>query len=657
MVLEKEDLHAFTDLSYRHQPFINQVARGLPMPYMDPFHSDDIICEYYESWQCRYHDWLANSSTNSSTANPPSRSASTNGSWFLSGSQVLRDESPVEVLQALNARIHKHSLLPGNHNNISHIRSVNISAVSTLAAHGKESAVLFTFAMARREDLLIATLTSFYQAYLRSFPTPVVVFYAAHTPFQVSVIQNHFQDIADLQLTFLPITFQSSNGTQQTYHPQQKAKHGAVYSVFTLANHSLDQLDKYCINPDPDSYAISMFLRTEAFRVLRRLGFDWFIRFADDASFLGPLSESLISHVLPKNGSSEDTSQPKKKYAYLHAMQGRQECSRSLWAFGEKFCASLTPPLVPPSQQSNSSLITYPQCSPLFKQWNEGLYLLASLEISHSSVWESYLCSALFASLASQPESVNWGDAALHTLCILVSLRPDEIVRLDDRVAYEVRWSNAKMQGTMQDQRMQLQAYEEVNGSVAELSQALSMQRLGWLGGDVATSIPFPPSPHFTRAHSQSPNQVLWLFGDSIIGAASQTKRLNQEYGVVANTVGMMQLGSEEFRPDRSSTTTQCEARPRSVKRMKYYWREEVRSRAVQPIFEIPESQHSNVCGDKGINSSNFSGEGGKAALWLLSGITLSATNSYSNGNNHNSQNGKFLYHLFYVFLICLIYR
>ena len=44
-------VHAFTDIAYRHDPFVNQTASGLPKPKSDPF-AISSKCVYYDQWRC-----------------------------------------------------------------------------------------------------------------------------------------------------------------------------------------------------------------------------------------------------------------------------------------------------------------------------------------------------------------------------------------------------------------------------------------------------------------------------------------------------------------------------------------------------------------------------------------------------------------------------
>lgn len=62
MLLSKENVHKFSDIGYRHDPFIYRPPSGQPRPGLDPLRSDDSICVFYEEWVCtRYLLWFAQS--------------------------------------------------------------------------------------------------------------------------------------------------------------------------------------------------------------------------------------------------------------------------------------------------------------------------------------------------------------------------------------------------------------------------------------------------------------------------------------------------------------------------------------------------------------------------------------------------------------------
>ena len=45
-------VHAFTDVAYRHDPFVHQPPAGLPMPGANPFTIRPHGCSYYSGWRC-----------------------------------------------------------------------------------------------------------------------------------------------------------------------------------------------------------------------------------------------------------------------------------------------------------------------------------------------------------------------------------------------------------------------------------------------------------------------------------------------------------------------------------------------------------------------------------------------------------------------------
>jgi hypothetical protein len=170
--------------------------------------------------------------------------------------------------------------------------------------------------------------------------------------------------------------------------------------------------------------------------------------------------------------------------------------------------------------------------------------ILTNFEISHASVWVSPICTALFHVAAGNGSAfatsssrkgakggklvarlrerynasvtASWGDSALHTLCVVMSLKESEILRIED-VLYQFKWSNTAVSAE-KDKRIKTDRYS--TASVEVLDETFAAQRLGWLGGDVATSVPLPNVDDLDAA----PNKLLFLFGDSIIGT-SDTNR------------------------------------------------------------------------------------------------------------------------------------
>ena len=67
MLLSKNDIHSFSDVGYIHDPFVNQLPRGLPKPNANPLHAEN--CNFYGEWRCNSSNVTTNftSGTNFTT--------------------------------------------------------------------------------------------------------------------------------------------------------------------------------------------------------------------------------------------------------------------------------------------------------------------------------------------------------------------------------------------------------------------------------------------------------------------------------------------------------------------------------------------------------------------------------------------------------------
>lgn len=81
-----------------------------------------------------------------------------------------------------------------------------------------------------------------------------------------------------------------------------------------------------------------------------------------------------------------------------------------------------------------------------------------------------------------------------------------------------------------------------ITASAAEDLQPLfDVRREGWLGADVATSFRLPPRPRADapEAEAEAAGRYLWLFGDTLVGRASPTKRRRGAY-FIHNSVAVL---------------------------------------------------------------------------------------------------------------------
>jgi hypothetical protein len=62
MMYRLNEIHRFSDVGYRHDPFVRQLPSGLPKPDMNPLREDDVSCVFYDQWVCTPRHLSGNSS-------------------------------------------------------------------------------------------------------------------------------------------------------------------------------------------------------------------------------------------------------------------------------------------------------------------------------------------------------------------------------------------------------------------------------------------------------------------------------------------------------------------------------------------------------------------------------------------------------------------
>lgn len=453
-ILSKSQVHAFSDIGYRHYPFVDQIPTGLPMPLVDPFipaHEQD--CKYYSHWSCTTKGNYSSNSTIKAIAN-----------------QITHDSMDYY--------------------------------------DGVANSVMFTFGHKGREYLLIETLNNFYENYIRHHPVPVVIFYNEAAPLDILGVKKYIPFIQNI--SFMPIT---------------------------LKNVSVP-MGKECGSMNPEVRGAVKFLTLEAFDLLHdSLGYVWFFRFGDDSRLDKVVRYNLFRHLY----------QESKYYGYVSAVREHAKCVHSLWRFGLDMCESF-------SKKSSP----FDPCSELLHQWPENIVFFNNFEISYYSIWRSQSCSNFVKSLDQSPpntisnkflrklshdkeseiskqltDSSNNGsivpylsDAAIHTLCVSMSLSPDQIHRFVD-VDYKVFLSpsipyyniSTGFKQSDSSQAVKSQVYD-VQSLESSFDEIFHPKRFGWLGGDVSASIALPPR------HNDEIKRYIWLFGDTLIGTSSD-KRYN----------------------------------------------------------------------------------------------------------------------------------
>ena len=165
MMVGKSQLHSFTDIGYKHSPFIDQKPSGLPYPDSDPFRGST-NCRFYDRWICN----------------------STNGDLFNYTSRVVQDKlTPHQSTPSMGGA--EQNLLKG---------------------------VLYTFGHVGREEVLVSTINSLFYNYARLHRRPIVVFYSKHSEkgglFQPDKLSSILPADVKESVSFVPVSLLPQSG-------------------------------------------------------------------------------------------------------------------------------------------------------------------------------------------------------------------------------------------------------------------------------------------------------------------------------------------------------------------------------------------------------------------------------------------------------------
>lgn len=175
-----------------------------------------------------------------------------------------------------------------------------------------------------------------------------------------------------------------------------------------------------------------------------------------------------------------------------------------------------------------------------------------------------------------------WNDASLHTNLIIMSLQQSQIIKFSKNlIHYQYHWnnfnkfsvkdllSNYTLSSTISSSSSYSSKVNVYN--VRQFNYISNMNSLGWIGGDIAYSIPLPKLPiknSFSPInpdeseenslpfinennnieyykYSSSIDKVIWLYGDSILGQSSNQNRL-PNYKFISNTVGISSMSRQK---------------------------------------------------------------------------------------------------------------
>jgi hypothetical protein len=487
MMLDRDSIHAFTDIGYRHDPFIDQAPTGLPMPHMDPFVGPNVACHYYDKWMCFYthhgHNVSFNGTHNSTV------SLAFNGSYSLA---ALLQDHRIPKIHYMNATASgdKGATAPnrGRKERLPHSgATVKLPTLTEQTVHANET-VLYTLAHGGKETVLAATLSSFFEHYLSAHPSRVVIFHSDSGSFRPPELLSRLSSSASEGLRRL-LQFQAV--------------------TLPTISHSPPRTD--CAPADVEVRRASVFLRHQAILQLKNMGFTWLLRFADDARLNSLVAQNMFVH-LHSSGAL---------FGYKDVVPSNPTCVADLWDLARKLCRSSGASSRLLRRHAKKSVAlghdasgsvggtgsdSGGDCSALFGTWKPYQEIVTSFSISHVSVYDAPPCSRLLDATRPNPSLPLWLDSSIHTLCVLAALAPAQILQLRD-VDYSFNWTSPYTSTT-------IEAYD----------RAFDAHRVGWLGGDVAASVVLPAVTSSGASAATPSDRVLWLFGDSIIGVSDNTR-------------------------------------------------------------------------------------------------------------------------------------
>ncbi len=555
-ILDRRQIHKFSDIGYSHLPFLSQKAKGLPMPGMDPFLLLPVTCTYFQEWNCVIS---AESNTSSN---------------FSFSSTAQRDDFLVSVSLVKKASSRQHQSATTDN-------SLPLPMPSIPTIPNKERGVIFSFGEIEREDVLVQTIKNFYVQFARQFSIPFVVFYDQLSSFNESKILSALMPLMQqpndpLHFHLLPVILPNLTSPG--------------------ADVRIEKNDKCWMNRHDKELSISLFLQRQAFDLLSGMGYQWFFRIPDHARLLMPVTYNPFDRLETAG----------KKYGFMQTTSfelSLQPCLQSLMSFVDELCADIDDL----SRQVSSSYVgsgwegmgmgeavipALPRCSSFYSSdWDKKSLFVTGMAISHVSVWQSLFASFFFdvthprqsedkaltlseellSSLSSSANSskkkkrvtssassyqslltllermksahnrtirstvMNWGDHVIHNLILLTSTSATEVeklphfyvtIGLDERSSAAQALPPGSVEGGADNVIASRQA-QHIRSDVVPLNRLFSPQSFGWLGGDVAVSIPYPNLAETqAQAHAQvlPPTRLLWLFGDTFLGMTSANR-------------------------------------------------------------------------------------------------------------------------------------
>lgn len=390
MMLSKQQVHAFTDLGYRHDPFIRQEATGLPSPIEDPFLGGS-NCRYYDKWICDHGNFTSNFST---------------------------------------------------------FRTYHFSEKTS---GGAAKGVLYSFGHSGREMKLAATMRSLFKHYARAFGRNIIVFYSAGEErsgyFNASKVKDLLPLDARSAIQFISVVLDTDHVAhdQRTTEDVHAASSFLRFKVFqSLKSFGYEVCTSHCI------VYLSLKLNYSHLNCQNRIP-QWFLRFSDDSQLMGDIRYDVFDNLQASGRRYGFMFELGRNTAILD--RGRAVCSRLSRApvnssiLGENRLACQLAPAAVFKEEIILSAFEVSHIS----VWESATCLALLLFLGEADAVAKFADRAAMQWVLKEherwkrdgaPESLGHalGEAEAHTVCVELTLTSRD-VRLFDDILYRFDWN------------------------------------------------------------------------------------------------------------------------------------------------------------------------------------------------------------------------
>jgi hypothetical protein len=522
LAIPLNEVHAFSDLPYRHDPFVNRSGTGLPPPSAYPFEDGGVVCVYYAGWKCQGKNTSNVTQINYLSGGPLTPSwGSKSLTQEIGWTDLTTSLFPVRPKRLVPLTLDRDSTVSqsgerakkrkGRGVGLELVDPPPLSTIKSSPHSGTHSprGVLYTFGHVKKFHLLVETINNFYTNYVKAHPCPIVIFH--FSSFNSSLI-DHMKDHLLMDGVRNLTQFVLVEASYLCLHSRHATKNCESYSETSLP-------DRPCVAQDVETLGASRFLVRDALVALHRMGYEWTFRVADRSLLSEPIQYNLFQYM-KSHGLS---------YGFKTVVKDNPTCITHLWQMAHQLCEEAI--LSSPHIATN--------CTSLWSEWSEGVIVYTNFEISHKSVWDSPVFLSLL-SLAptadTYEESLYWSDASLHTIAVATYLTSKQIHKFDDirydLVAYLPPSSPASSSSSEPEALP--------SAPMSQYNAQFHPQRFGWLGGDIGASFVLPPlrcaqllrqSSILESTEQQAlcdenslSSRSIWLFGDSLIGTSTPAR-------------------------------------------------------------------------------------------------------------------------------------